>query len=233
MEKVWKRALQPSVVEQLQEYLVQSGARPGDRLPTEPEFAAELGVGRSSVREGIQALQAMGIVDVRHGKGTYLSAGSLGGLRNALVFWTRLALNADDEGDDSTLGQVAEVRVALEMALVHRVVDLHTETSLTELDGLASEMLARAKHDEFAPEQDREFHRVLYAPLGNWVFDSIITSFWEAMQRAIDSGALQGDALQIAQVHADIVAALRAKDHAALDAAMGEHFASMDSWYQH
>lgn len=233
MDKVWKRTSQPSVVDQLQEYLVQSGAKPGDRLPTEPEFAAELGVGRSSVREGIQALQAMGIVDVRHGRGTYLSEGSLGGLGSALVFWTRLALNAEDGDDESTLGQVAEVRVALESALVHRVVGRHTDESLAELDALADEMVARSERDEFAPGADREFHRVLYVPLQNWVLDSIIASFWEAMQRAVDNDRLEGDARRIALVHRDIVSALRAQDHAALDVAMGEHFASMDGWYQH
>lgn len=231
MDKAWRRTAQPTVVDQLQEYLVASGAKPGDRLPTEPEFAAELGVGRSSVREGVQALQAMGIVDVRHGRGTYLSEGSVGGLGSALTFWTRLGLRNDD--DSTTLTQIAEVRVVLESALVHRVVDLHTPETLAELDDLAAEMVARAELGTFAPEADRRFHRVLYAPLHNWVLDSIITSFWEAMDRTVDHDSLRGDASRIALVHRDLVAALRARDHTTLDAVMVEHFATMEGWYAH
>lgn len=46
---------------------------PGDRLPSVEQLAAELGVGRSSVREALRQLEAMGWVSLQHGKGTFVS----------------------------------------------------------------------------------------------------------------------------------------------------------------
>ncbi|MGD7704930.1 FadR/GntR family transcriptional regulator [Microlunatus sp. Y2014] len=231
MTESWKRAARPSVVALLQEYLVQSGARPGDRLPTEAEFARELGVGRSGVREAVQALQALGIVEVRHGSGTYLREGSLGGLGSALVFWSRLALNAEDPDDrGATLRLVSEVRIVLETSLVHEVMDLHSPETLAALSATVDEMAEFAQRGEFAPGPDREFHRILHAPLQNWVLDSIIASFWEAMQQMSEHVPLWGDASEIVAQHRAIVEALRERDRTKIDSAMQGHFRVMRAW---
>ena len=47
--------------------------RPGDRLSTERELAVQIGVSRATVRAGLRALAAMGIIRSRQGSGTYIS----------------------------------------------------------------------------------------------------------------------------------------------------------------
>ena len=47
--------------------------RPGDRLPAERQLAARVGVSRPSVRAGLRTLSAMGVVQTRHGSGTYIT----------------------------------------------------------------------------------------------------------------------------------------------------------------
>src|SRR5215467_14069177 len=49
--------------------------RPGDRLPAERDLAARIGVSRPTVRMGLHALAAMGVVRSRHGSGTFIPAG--------------------------------------------------------------------------------------------------------------------------------------------------------------
>lgn len=49
----------------------------GERLPTEAELGAQYEVSRSTVRQAVKALEGQGLVTSRHGKGTYLSSGSL------------------------------------------------------------------------------------------------------------------------------------------------------------
>jgi DNA-binding FadR family transcriptional regulator len=46
--------------------------KPGEKLPTEPEVMAEQGVSRTVVREAISRLQAAGLVETRHGVGTFV-----------------------------------------------------------------------------------------------------------------------------------------------------------------
>ena len=49
--------------------------RPGDRLPAERDLALQIGVSRPTVRAGLRALAAMGVVQSRHGSGTYIPDG--------------------------------------------------------------------------------------------------------------------------------------------------------------
>ena len=56
--------------------LIEGGSlRPGDRLPAERDLAVEIGVSRPTVRAGLRALAAMGVVQSRHGSGTYIPDG--------------------------------------------------------------------------------------------------------------------------------------------------------------
>lgn len=58
-----------AVVEQIKERIVSGRLKPGSPLPTERVFCDELGVSRSSVREALRTLEAIGIVEVRRGRG--------------------------------------------------------------------------------------------------------------------------------------------------------------------
>ncbi|NMO92962.1 FadR/GntR family transcriptional regulator [Actinomycetospora sp. TBRC 11914] len=89
--------------------LVRAGViPPGERLPTEPEVARRFGVARSSVRSGLQRLQAQGVVAVERGRGWFVSAS---GSRDAAdLMQERLASR------DYDVTEVMEVRIALEQA---------------------------------------------------------------------------------------------------------------------
>lgn len=61
----------------------------GERLPRETELASKLGVSRNSLREGIRALGYTGVLEVRHGDGTYV------GLSDPASLFSGLGLFAD------------------------------------------------------------------------------------------------------------------------------------------
>ena len=62
---------------------------PGAPMPTEPMLMDLLDASRNSVREAIQALQALGIVEIRHGHGTFVGRASLDVLAPSLAFRVR------------------------------------------------------------------------------------------------------------------------------------------------
>jgi DNA-binding FadR family transcriptional regulator len=76
-ELVLERPRKVTVVEAIVEQIVrqiQSGKlKPGDRLPSERQLIEMLGVSRSSVREALQGLAVMGLVESRHGQGSFVS----------------------------------------------------------------------------------------------------------------------------------------------------------------
>jgi GntR family transcriptional repressor for pyruvate dehydrogenase complex len=63
-----------SIIDQILAQIRDGGLRPGDKLPSERELIAALSVSRSSVREALQGLAAMNVLESRPGEGTFVKA---------------------------------------------------------------------------------------------------------------------------------------------------------------
>lgn len=66
-----KRFLQ--IVQQLRELIEEENIQPGDKLPSERVLTERLEVGRSSVREALRSLELLGLIETKHGGGTFLT----------------------------------------------------------------------------------------------------------------------------------------------------------------
>ncbi|MBB1585870.1 MAG: FadR family transcriptional regulator [Propionibacterium sp.] len=68
-------------VERIKQFITTSGLQAGDCLPSESDLCDSLGVSRSSVREAVRTLSTLDIVEVQHGRGTFVGNAppSLGG----------------------------------------------------------------------------------------------------------------------------------------------------------
>jgi GntR family transcriptional regulator, transcriptional repressor for pyruvate dehydrogenase complex len=72
LSPVRRSPLYEEVARRLQDLVASDRLEAGDRLPSERELAKQLGVSRTSVRQALASLRSLGLVDVRHGDGTYL-----------------------------------------------------------------------------------------------------------------------------------------------------------------
>lgn len=216
-----RRQPQPTPKELLMHLILERGYRPGDPLPTEAELSAELNLGRSSVREGMRALESLGIVRARQGVGSTLEETSLDGFTDGILFWSRMR-RRDGSG---SLRAITEVREALETGLIRAAVAAATEESIATMRECVDRMRAAAAGGEYAPDADTAFHRALYAPLDNWILDSLIVAFWKVHALAADTedGPL-GTPAEIADIHVGIVEAIETQDVDAARAAMLRHF---------
>ncbi|MFP3917009.1 GntR family transcriptional regulator [Lysinibacillus telephonicus] len=61
------------IVKHLRELIKSEGIQPGDKLPSERVLSERLNVGRSSVREALRSLELLGLIETRHGGGTFLA----------------------------------------------------------------------------------------------------------------------------------------------------------------
>ncbi|GAA2801793.1 FadR/GntR family transcriptional regulator [Nonomuraea dietziae] len=155
----------------------------GDPLPTETELMEELGASRNSVREALKALQAVGIVDIRHGFGMFVGRMSLNGLVDELAFHSRIRMH--DDGPRQ-LGHLVEIREVLEAGLVERLIDLGGEADLSPVAEVMARMSAEAEVGIISPETDRLFHDVLYRPLGNPLVGQLLGAFWDVYHQLRD-----------------------------------------------
>jgi len=72
LEPVRPLALKERVISQLTRLIEEGELQPGDQLPSERELSEELQVSRGTVREAVQFLEAVGLVEIRHGSGTFV-----------------------------------------------------------------------------------------------------------------------------------------------------------------
>ncbi|MWA05912.1 FCD domain-containing protein [Actinomadura sp. LD22] len=219
------RALE--VQEAVKEIIVRRGLSAGDPLPTETELMEELDTGRNSVREALKALQAVGIVDIRHGFGMFVGQMSLNGLVDELAFHSRIA----PQDERNHLAHLTEVREVLENGLAARLIDRHG-ADLAELLSPVGEVIAQMEAEALvgavAPETDRRFHDLLYRPLGNPLVGRLLGAFWQVYHQLSDElGTPDETPEYVARKHRDIYTAVLARDHAAVEAAMSAHFAGI------
>lgn len=155
----------PQVESALRTMLTEGRWRPGQRLPSEVTLAAELGVGRSSVREAVRLLAHDGLLDVRHGSGTY-AAEEPQEVRDV----TRLLRRA-------RLLEVYEVRRALEVEAARLAARRVRPEDLTRLtDGLKRRQKAAGTGPAAFVDADLAFHRTVVELSGNAVLLGLFTS---------------------------------------------------------
>jgi len=81
---VLKTRVSEGIIEQVRDLITSGRLKPGDRLPAERELAHTLSVSRSAVREGIRALESLGIVEARAGQGTFVAPPQRDAITNSL-----------------------------------------------------------------------------------------------------------------------------------------------------
>lgn len=209
------------VQEQIKDLILERGLGSGDSMPTETELMEHLGISRNSVREALKALQAVGIVEIRHGFGTYVGRMSLGALVDELSFHGRLS----PSGDTRSITELIEVREALEAGLIGQVVVYADESDLVDLREVAERMAREAESGEVSPLTDRQFHETLYRPLDNDLMLRLLAAFWDAYDRlATDLPPIGESARAVAAQHREVYDAVATRDAERARRAVTEHF---------
>ena len=73
IEPVVPKRVSQEIIEQFVKLIIQEDLKSGDRLPAERELAAKFHVSRPSLREALRVMEAIGLVEVRRGGGTFIS----------------------------------------------------------------------------------------------------------------------------------------------------------------
>lgn len=224
MQPVQHRTLADQVADEILKFIRRRDLRRGDRLPPESELARLLDVGHSSVREGMQRLVSLGVVQVRHGSGT-----------------TVLRPPATLDGPSSLLDRMArkrvtdlfEARLLLEPAIAAIVAERGADEDLAELAAVVARLRQGADQGLPVYATAADFHRVLASATGNQVFERMVDSFFDVL---IDHGVKLDDQQAHKEwewrIHRDLLEVLRLRDPELARNKMVEHlnesFASLD-----
>ena len=198
--------------------LIERGAlRPGDRLASERQLALDVGVSRPSVRAGLRSLAAMGVVQTRHGAGTFITDGPPALVSEALG----LLAAVHGIGFD----RLFEARRVLEVGTAALSAERSTGEQLAAMSDEITGMYASLDDPQAFLRHDVRFHRAVALGANNAVLGALIemVASLHYEQRRVTVERARNQLRESADMHRRIYQAIRARDPEAARAAMDEH----------
>ena len=172
LEPVRPLALKERVIRQLTRLIDDGILAPGDQLPSERELSEELQVSRGTVREAVQFLQTLGLLEIRHGSGTFVRpATDASSLRDEWREWTiRHAERIHD---------LLEIRKGLEPFAAELAAERAGAPEVAAMEEALEQMEPAVDPPDLAAlvQADLAFHHALCAAAGN----AALTEFADAL----------------------------------------------------
>jgi len=193
------------VVDELFSYIETNSLKPGDRLPPERVFIEQLNVSRSSLREALRILSTIGVVDVRHGDGMYVAAGS----ETANATPTAIF----DATEEYALRNLIETRIGIEIAAVTAAIQRASDEDLLSLEHFLDEQERKlAENPDFSWEPLGFEIAIVELTANSWLYDVelMLRDAW----RGLSSGlrATVGRHHEWQSEHRAILASMRSRN---------------------
>lgn len=205
-EPVIRETLSSQIREQLLQRITDGTLAPGARVPSERDLSEQFGVARTSVREAMQGLISMGVVE-RRGNRSY-------------VVEHLPDVNFDEiDGRKEFVRQLFETRRLLELPMIGLAAERATAEQRDEIRELAAEFRADMALDRFRP-LDHHFHSVIARACGNPL---LVEVHGKVMTRLFLSDEI--DAMLSSDLNRDVVDTIVAEatdQHAALAQAIAD-----------
>ncbi|MDR7520519.1 MAG: FadR/GntR family transcriptional regulator [Armatimonadota bacterium] len=205
--------------------LIQDGAlRPGDRLPSERQLSAQFQISRGTVREALQLLEAIGLLEIRQGEGAFVRAtpGDTDGLRRE---WRDWVLRHRER-----VLELLEVREGLEAFVAELAAKRQGADGLTQMEEAVEQMAAGSDGPDIAVLVDADllFHDGLARCAGNAVLRDLASTLGRQLvpERAAVFDTPGRPARSVLE-HRQIYEAVRSGDPHAAHAAVRRHIASV------
>lgn len=225
LDSVRPTPLKQQVFQALRRLIDEGVLQPGDQLPTERQLSEQLGVSRGTVREAVQFLDALGLVESRHGHGTFVrSHHAIGDLRGEWRQWT--AHNREQ------VHELLELRRGLESFAAELAVARGPSTDAIDRMENAVDAMKDASDAGDIPalvQADVAFHSALCEASGNKALSTVAEEIVNASlrERAM-TWDIPGRPQRSLHEHRAILDAIRKQDGEAAQALIVEHLASVE-----
>ena len=206
-----------AVLGRLRELLAAGEIKPGEKLPTEKELSDAFGVGRSSIREALQVLEHVGLIETRHGVGRFVSE-DVDVLNDGLNWVYELRF--------SSAMNLLEAREAVEVSCARLAAGRAGEEDVSDLTELLDVIRSSSSMREaFAAEMD--FHLRLGESCGNPVLSDLVKMLFDMLRSQVGDfeETMPFTREPIVRVFGEVIEAMKTGDGDKAESAMKAHFA--------
>ena len=180
-----RESVSSSIMNLITDYLLSKRLNPGDKLPTESEFAQQFGVGRNSVREAMKMLSSLGVVEIRRGVGTFIPETMSESVFNPTILGLVF--------EQGTSKELIELRLSLDICVAEMVMQKATDADIQELEA-ANHRLKNAAGEAALDSRglrdlDMNFHITMLNITGNKLLiklgKAIYTLFRASIEKSV------------------------------------------------
>ena len=212
--RLLRTRLYEQVAGQISAWISDNGLQAGDRLPPERELAQRLGVSRATLSQALVALEVVGVVEVRHGDGTLVTA------RHGQS--TRIVEAIRKHAD--RLPEIIETRDALETKIAALAAARRTDDDLARIDDALAAMEADIEAGGRGVEGDERFHGAVTAAAHSLLLARLMDEIGDLVKETrLESLGQPGRPQDSLASHRAIAEAIRAGDPERAAAAMHSH----------
>lgn len=207
-----KVTIADEVVNQVKQMIINGHLKPGSRLPSEHELAEMFSVGRTSIREALKALDALGLLEKTQ-QGTYL--------RESVDFplkelYLKLIIRKH------TIDQLYEARMLLEGMIAQLAAERATDEDIASMQKYLDRMYT--DNLEQYIQADISFHVAIAEAADNYVVFEIYQVIWELLTESQDEIVrLDGLIERSREQHKAIFEAIKNHDSRASRRLMDDH----------
>ena len=217
--------LYEQIVNQIEQRIIAGDLKVGDQLPPENELAEQFRVSRTAVREAIKALREKRLIEIRLGKGTFITNAAPETMRRSLGLIMKFgAANANGSS------HLVEVREILEPEIAALAATRITEEYISTMEQAVATMDTALDNVDVFVEADLDFHLALAEATQNPIIpilmDSIIDMLREQRKR---TGFVSGGLERGQSHHQKILRAVIQRDSQAARQAMQDHLQQVRS----
>lgn len=170
LKPIKPKRISDQVFDQLRELIFRGEFKAGDKILTERELAEAFGVSRTSVRDAINKLVVMGLLDQKQGQGTFVR---LPDSREKSILATMV------ESQDASISDLLEVRMGLECNAAAMAATRSVEKDFQFMQKSIEEMQKEVKSGRLGSEADASFHMAIAYATKNPLQVFIMKNFYD------------------------------------------------------
>ena len=225
-KEIEQKKIYLQILEQIKENIIDGNLKSGDRLPSERQWAEQLGVSRATIREAIRALEMIGLVKCQQGEGNFIAADYEDTLTQPLtiMFWLSKA----------KISQIQELRRALETESAKLAAKHMTPERYERIEKI-SKAIETETDESIRAELDKQFHYEIAMASENIMIKNVLLSSASLIEALIKDIriAILDDPLRgplIDQQHQNVLLALKNNDPLKAAMAMSQHMDLIDAF---
>ena len=161
------------IIDDVSNKIMSNRLKPGDKLPPERELMEELKIGRPAIREGLRALEIMGIIESKHGVGNFITNNVIDNFSQPFALSIHM--------DNSTPYDVVNMRLCLESFAVKEIASTGAkDVDIEKLKRINEDMISGNSIDAII-ESDFRFHTEIIRMAGNSLLSAVHKSVSRVM----------------------------------------------------